>query len=69
MIPEVETIPVLEIAKALHTTHGKVLSGMLNGTLPIGTVVQERNGRRRGIVIKARWEAYINAQDMKPESA
>ena len=53
---KIEITPVAEIAKALHTTHPKVLAGMLNGILPIGTVL-EVNGRRRGIVIKARWYA------------
>jgi hypothetical protein len=64
MIPDIEMIPAQDIAKILHTTHGKVLSGILNGTLPIGAVVQENGGRRRGLIPKARWEAWITAQDL-----
>lgn len=65
MISDIEFIPVQDVAKVLHTTHGKVLSGILNGTLPIGTVVRENGGRRRGIIPKSRWDAWITAQDLK----
>ncbi len=61
---KIETIPVAEIAKALNTTHSRVLSAMQNGTLPIGVVTENENGRRRGTVIKARWEAWVNAKDL-----
>lgn len=57
---QVETIPVAEIAKALKTAPMKIKSGIKNGTMPIGVVLQEPgSGVERTIIIKKRWERWI----------
>ena len=58
-----EIMDVKEIAEILGTSPMKVKSGILNGTMPIGTVLSE-GGRDRTIIIRARWEAWINAKDL-----
>ena len=56
-------IDVKEIADFLGTSPMKIKSGILNGTMPIGTVLAE-GGRDRTIIIRARWEAWINGKDL-----
>lgn len=56
-------IDVKEIADFLGTSPMKIKSGILNGTMPIGTVLTE-GGRDRTIIIRARWEAWINGKDL-----
>ena len=58
-----DLIDVKEIAEMLGTSPMKVKSGILNGTMPIGTVLSE-GGRDRTIIIRARWEAWVNAKDL-----
>lgn len=58
-----EVIDVKEVAEILGTSPMKVKSGILNGTMPIGTVLSE-GGRDRTIIIRARWEAWVSAKDL-----
>lgn len=56
-------ISAREVAKELQTNPMKIKSGILNGTLPIGTVL---HGKRDRIIIPVeRWEAWKTAQDLK----
>ena len=55
-----------EVAAFLHTDVKKVKSGIKNGTMPIGTVLQQDGSTRERIVIlRDRWEAWKDAQDLK----
>lgn len=58
-----EVIDVKEVADFLGTSPMKVKSGILNGTMPIGTVLSE-GGRDRTIIIRARWEAWVSGKDL-----
>lgn len=58
-----EVIDVKEVAESLGTSPMKIKSGILNGTMPIGAVLSE-GGRDRTIIIRARWEAWVNGKDL-----
>ena len=60
----VDIVPVEEVARALHVTEMKVKHGIMNGTMPIGTVLNE-GGRDRVVIIRARWEAWAQAKDLQ----
>lgn len=61
---EVEVVPVEDIAVLLHTHPMKVKSAILNGTMPIGAVMND-GGRDRVVIIRARWEAWAQAKDLQ----
>ncbi len=62
----VETVPITEVARALGVSPRKVMRMLLNRTLPVGCIADpEKEGERyTPRVIRARWEAYITAQDL-----
>lgn len=65
-IYSVETIPLIEAAKILHTQPEKINAAILNGTFPVGIATEGGQGRKRTtIIFKKRFEAYINALDLK----
>lgn len=57
-------VPAEVIASALQTTPAKIKSGILNGTLPIGSVMNE-GGRDRVVIIEERVIAWAKAMDLK----
>lgn len=62
---EIAIIPTAEVAKLLGTSHEGIRQGILNGTLPIGFVSKkEGSNRYRTTVVKKRFDAWINAQDL-----
>lgn len=62
----VETLPLREAAKILHTQPEKINAAILNGTFPVGIATSGGKGERRTtIILKKRFEAYINALDLK----
>lgn len=55
-----------EVATLLHTTAPKIKAGILNGTLPIGFVAEGgERGVDRTVIVEARLEAWLNAEDLK----
>lgn len=65
-IYSIETIPLIEAAKILHTQPEKINAAILNGTFPVGIATEGGAGSRRTtIILKKRFEAYINALDLK----
>lgn len=61
---DVDIISVEDVATALQTAPMKIKSAILNGTMPIGAVLNE-GGRDRVIIIRARWEAWAGAKDLQ----
>lgn len=61
---DIDIIPVEDVAIALNTRPQKIKSGILNGTMPIGAVLNE-GGRDRVVIIRARWEAWAQAKDLQ----
>lgn len=59
-----KTISASVIAKELGTSRMKIKSGILNGTLPIGTVLTEGK-HDRVIIIEDRWEAWKTGKDLR----
>ena len=64
----IERISCEEVAKQLGTSHPAVKAGIKNGTLPIGFVAQGRGKQEHVVIPKARFDAWVTAQDMKPRS-
>ena len=64
----IERISCEEVARQLGTSHPAVKAGIKNGTLPIGFVAQGRGNKEHVVIPKARFEAWINAHDMRPEA-
>ncbi len=65
-IYSVETIPLIEAAKILHTQPEKINAAILNGTFPVGIATEGgEDSRRTTIIFKKRFEAYIDALDLK----
>jgi hypothetical protein len=62
----VDIVSAEEDAGVLGTNKTKIKSAILNGTMPIGAVLNE-GGRDRVIIIRARWEAWIGARDLRKE--
>jgi len=55
----VETVPVEDVAKAMHTNPMKIKSAILNHTMPIGAVMRDEHSTKdRIIIFKTRWEKY-----------
>jgi ribosomal protein L21 len=57
----VELMTVKEVADILKTAPMKIKSGILNGTMPIGTVINEGKNDRV-IIIKTRFEKWIRGE-------
>lgn len=52
-------VPVEDVARFLHTDPAKVKSGIKNGTMPIGTVLQsDGSTKERIIILRERWELW-----------
>ncbi len=61
----IETLSIREVGSMLKIAPMKVKAGILNGTMPIGTVVNEAGSTKdRVIIIKKRFEAWVNAYDL-----
>lgn len=59
------TISAQEVARELGTSPQKIKAGILNGTLPIGTVLRDAHSTQdRIIIIKKRWEKYKEGEDL-----
>jgi len=58
---DVELMTVKEVADILKTAPMKIKSGILNGTMPIGTVINEGKNDRV-IIIKTRFEKWMNGE-------
>jgi hypothetical protein len=58
-IPKPELLTAEYVAACLKTTHAIVKAGVSNGTLPIGFV-----GGSRVIIVKARFEKWVNGEDL-----
>jgi hypothetical protein len=58
---------LLEATKALHLDISTLMAWIQRGDCPFGTYVK-KDGKQRGhyIIIRKRFEAYLNAQDMQP---
>ncbi len=65
----IERISCEEVARQLGTSHPAVKAGIKNGTLPIGFVAQGRGSKEHVVILKARFDAWISAQDFKPGQA
>lgn len=59
----IETMKIREAASLLGTTEPVLKSAILNGTCPIGAVGSGRSNDRI-IIVKKRFEAWINADDL-----
>ena len=65
-LPKVEIISAEEVAKLLHTQSAKIHAAILNGTFPVGLAIEGGAvGNNRTIIVKARLEAWLTAQDLK----
>lgn len=54
-----ETVPVLEVAKALGIAPMKVKAAIKNHTLPIGCVcTEDRSTKERTVILRTRWEKW-----------
>ncbi len=66
-INSVETVPVIEVAKLLHTSPEKVSAAIANGTFPVGLAVLGNptlNTKTTTIILRNRLEAYLQAKDL-----
>lgn len=57
----IEMVPAAEVAKILGTDPTKIKTGILNGTLPIGCVLNS-GGRDRVIIPRPRLEAWLEGR-------
>lgn len=65
-LPKVEIIPAADVAELLHTQQSKIHAAILNGTFPVGIAIEGGAGtNNRTIIVKARLEAWLTAQDLK----
>lgn len=64
MLQEIETLSPLEVCKSLNLTHRKLITAMLNGTLPIGAVAEPQGEGERYVVkiYKNRYEKYVKGE-------
>ncbi len=63
-MPTNDTIKCADVAKILGTTPMKIKHAILNGSLPIGIVIVDDDGRDRVIIPRRRWERWLNGDDM-----
>lgn len=61
---KIETMPTSEAAKALGLSHRKLVTAMLNGTVPIGAVIQPQfEGEKYCVrVYRDRFEKYVKGE-------
>jgi hypothetical protein len=58
-IERLETVPVIEVAKALGVDAMKVKSAIKNGTMPIGCVCKEEgSSKERTVILRTRWDKW-----------
>lgn len=59
---KIEFIPIVEVAEMFGTTAPKIKAGILNGTLPIGTVMREGDGKDVTRIPKKRLMKWVNGE-------
>ena len=65
-LPKVEIISAADVAELLHTQQSKIHAAIHNGTFPVGLAIEGGAGaNNRTIIVKARLEAWLTAQDLK----
>ncbi|MEE3428553.1 MAG: hypothetical protein VZQ55_06270 [Ruminococcus sp.] len=66
---EYDNVPVKVAAQYLDTSPQAVRDGMIEGKLPIGFVAQNAGGKPRFTIPIKRLKAYVNADDLRLDSA
>lgn len=63
----IEIMKPEEVAKILHTSPPRIKAAIKNGTLPIGAVFERSCPGEvdRVTIIRKRFEAWVNAEDLK----
>jgi len=62
---KIEKMTIHEVAAILGTSPMKIKSGILNGTMPIGTVLRDPDSTKdRIIILRPRFEAWIAGKDL-----
>lgn len=58
-VERLETVPIVEVAKAIGVAPMKVKLAIMNGTMPIGCVTTgDRSEKDRTVILRTRWEKW-----------